>query len=71
MPTTPDISVSGWFKQRALRSPERMAVTFAKDAWTYAQFDKRVDALAGPFAPAASDAETASVISGSTIPLSS
>jgi fatty-acyl-CoA synthase len=47
MPTTPDISVSGWFKQRALRSPERTAVTFEDDAWTYAQLDKRVDDLAG------------------------
>ncbi len=46
MPTVPDISLDGWLSKRALRSPERRALTFEDQSWTYASFDARVAALA-------------------------
>ncbi len=47
--TAPDISVSGWFAARAARSPDRRALTFEGQAWTYRQLLDRVDRLAAGF----------------------
>ena len=44
--TAPDISVSGWFAARTARSPDRRALTFEGQTWTYRQLLDRVDRLA-------------------------
>jgi len=44
--TAPDISLGGWFARRALRSPNRRALTFEGTTLTYAQLLDRVDRLA-------------------------
>jgi fatty-acyl-CoA synthase len=47
MATTPDISLDGWLSARALRSPERLALTFEGETWTYADFERRIAGVAG------------------------
>ena len=44
--SAPDISVSGWFAARTARSPDRRALTFEGQTWTYRQLLDRVDRLA-------------------------
>lgn len=36
-----------WFRRRAARAPERPALTFAGDTWTYGAMQARVEAMAG------------------------
>ena len=43
----PDIGLANWFFQRAQRTPERRAMTFEGETWTYAQMQRRIDTLAG------------------------
>lgn len=45
--TTPDLGLAHWFTQRARRTPERRAMTFEGETWTYAQMLVRIEALAG------------------------
>jgi fatty-acyl-CoA synthase len=47
MATAPDISLDGWLSQRALRSPQRSALTFEGETWTYAEFERRIAGVAG------------------------
>jgi fatty-acyl-CoA synthase len=42
----PDIGLGNWFLQRARRTPERKALTFEGETWTYASLLDKVDALA-------------------------
>lgn len=42
----PDIGLAGWFRQRALRTPTRTALSFEGQDWTYAQMQARVEAMA-------------------------
>jgi fatty-acyl-CoA synthase len=44
--TAPDVSLGGWFARRALRSPQRRALTFEGATRTYGQVLDRVDRLA-------------------------
>ena len=44
---TPDIGLANWFAQRALRTPERSALSFEGTTWTYAQFQARIEKLSG------------------------
>jgi hypothetical protein len=50
---TPDIGIANWFLPRALRAPERRALAFEGETWTYAQMQHRIEQLAGRFAFAA------------------
>jgi fatty-acyl-CoA synthase len=43
---TPDVSLGNWMKQRALRSPNRRAITFEGTTLTYAQLQDRIDRTA-------------------------
>jgi fatty-acyl-CoA synthase len=43
---TPDIGLSHWFKERALRTPERKALHFEGRDWTYAQVQQEIEAVA-------------------------
>ena len=43
---TPDIGLGNWMYQRALRTPERKALSFEGQTWTYAQLQDRIDRLA-------------------------
>jgi fatty-acyl-CoA synthase len=45
--STPDIGLANWFLQRALRSPERAALDFEGQTWSYAQMQQRTEQLAG------------------------
>ncbi len=47
MATAPDISPDGWLSKRVMRSPERLALTFEGESWTYAALGERIAALAG------------------------
>jgi fatty-acyl-CoA synthase len=40
---TPDIGLANWFRQRALRSPERRALHFEGLTWTYAQMQRSIE----------------------------
>ncbi len=42
----PDSSMPEWLGQRALLSPERLALTFGTERWTFAELDRRVQATA-------------------------
>ncbi len=44
--TAPDVSLGGWFARRAVRSPNRRALTFEGATLTYGQVLDRVDRLA-------------------------
>jgi fatty-acyl-CoA synthase len=41
-----DVSLGQWFARRAVRTPDRRALTFEGSTWTYAQFLCEVDGLA-------------------------
>jgi fatty-acyl-CoA synthase len=43
---TPDIGLGNWMAQRALRTPQRAALTFDSITWTYAELQQRIDRLA-------------------------
>ncbi len=45
--TTPDIGLANWFLQRALRTPQRAALAFEGETWTYAQMQAQIERLAG------------------------
>jgi hypothetical protein len=45
--STPDIGLANWFLQRALRTPERTALAFEGQTWSYAQMQQRIEQLAG------------------------
>jgi fatty-acyl-CoA synthase len=47
MATAPDIGLDGWLSQRARRGPERPALTFEGQTWTYAAFERQIAGLAG------------------------
>ncbi|MEO6972473.1 MAG: long-chain fatty acid--CoA ligase [Rhodoferax sp.] len=42
----PDIGLGNWLYQRALRTPQRKALTFESATWTYAEVQQRIDRLA-------------------------
>src|SRR3954464_1944752 len=44
--TSPDISLGNWFAQRAIRSPERRALSYEGRTLNYGQLLERVDRLA-------------------------
>jgi fatty-acyl-CoA synthase len=41
-----DIGLGNWLYRRALRTPQRKALTFEGTTWTYAQLQERIDRLA-------------------------
>jgi len=43
---SPDVSLGNWLRQRAIRSPERRAVTFEGSTLTYRQLQDRIDRTA-------------------------
>ena len=43
---TPDIGLGNWLYQRAIRTPDRNALTFEGETWTYAALQDRIDRLA-------------------------
>jgi fatty-acyl-CoA synthase len=45
--STPDIGLANWFLQRALRTPERSALAFEGQTWSYARMQQRIEQLAG------------------------
>ena len=47
--TQPDISLGNWLRQRSLRTPNRRALTFEGQTWSYGQLQERVDRLAAAF----------------------
>src|SRR5271157_3514598 len=47
---TPDIGLANWFRQRALRTPERLALRFEGRDWTYAQMQKAIEDCAARLA---------------------
>ncbi|MGN6310262.1 MAG: acyl-CoA synthetase [Xanthobacteraceae bacterium] len=46
---TPDIGLGNWIAQRSLRTPERTALIFEGRTWTYADFMRDIDRVAGLF----------------------
>ncbi len=46
----PDIGLANWFRQRALRSPERKALRFEGRDWTYGQMQTAIEDCAGRLA---------------------
>ena len=40
---TPDIGLANWFGERALRSPERLALRFAGHDWIYAEIQRTTE----------------------------
>ena len=42
----PDLSLGAWFARRAMRTPDRVALSFGDHAWTYAELQRRIDRLA-------------------------
>jgi fatty-acyl-CoA synthase len=47
---TPDIGLANWFMQRALRSPERRALHFEGQNWTYAEMQQCIEQCAARLA---------------------
>jgi fatty-acyl-CoA synthase len=47
---TPDIGLSHWFAERALRTPERKALHFEGRDWTYGQFQQEIEGAAARLA---------------------
>ncbi len=43
---SPDISLGNWFYQRAQRTPQRKALSFEGQTWTFGEFQQRIDRLA-------------------------
>ena len=46
----PDIGLASWFRERALRTPERKALHFEGRVWTYRQMQREVEGCAGRLA---------------------
>ena len=44
--SAPDIGLANWFLQRASRTPERAALAFESQTWSYAQMQQRIEQLA-------------------------
>ena len=47
---TPDIGLANWFRERALRSPERLALRFEGREWTYAEMQEAIEDCAARLA---------------------
>ena len=47
---TPDIGLANWFRQRALRTPERRALHFEGRDWTYGEMQREIEDCAGRLA---------------------
>ena len=47
---TPDIGLANWFRERALRTPERRALHFEGRGWTYGQMQRAIEDCAGRLA---------------------
>ncbi len=47
---TPDIGLANWFRERALRTPERRALHFEGRDWTYFQMQREIEDCAGRLA---------------------
>ena len=43
---TPDIGLANWFRQRTLRTPERVALDFEGERWTYGQMQQEIERCA-------------------------
>ena len=43
---TPDIGLANWFLQRSLRAPERLALHFEGESWTYGRMQQRIEQCA-------------------------
>jgi fatty-acyl-CoA synthase len=43
----PDVSCAGWMARRAQRTPQRRALTFEGETWTFAELAARAEAVAG------------------------
>ncbi|MGC9961125.1 MAG: long-chain fatty acid--CoA ligase [Acidimicrobiales bacterium] len=46
MAPTVDVSLAGWFEQRAKLTPDRRCLTFEGETWTYATMLRRIDEMA-------------------------
>ena len=44
---TPDIGLANWFRERALRTPERKALHFEGRLWTYGEMQREIQDCAG------------------------
>ena len=44
---TPDIGLANWFRERALRTPERRALHFEGREWTYGEMQRAIEDCAG------------------------
>jgi acyl-CoA synthetase (AMP-forming)/AMP-acid ligase II len=40
---TPDVGLANWFLQRSLRTPERLALRFEGESWTYGQMQRCIE----------------------------
>ncbi len=47
---TPDIGLANWFRERAVRSPERRALHFEGRDWTYREMQREIEDCAGRLA---------------------
>jgi fatty-acyl-CoA synthase len=47
---TPDIGLANWFRERAMRTPERRALHFEGRDWTYGEMQRAIEDCAGRFA---------------------
>src|SRR5947209_20267799 len=47
---TPDIGLANWFRERALRTPERRALHFEGRDWTYDQVQSEIEGVAARLA---------------------
>src|SRR5262249_62248211 len=47
---SPDIGLANWFRERALRSPERLALRFEGRDWTYAEMQEAIEDCAARLA---------------------
>ena len=43
---TPDIGLANWLMQRSLRTPERAALHFEGESWTYGEMQQRIERCA-------------------------
>jgi fatty-acyl-CoA synthase len=46
----PDVGLANWFRERASRTPERLALRFEEREWTYGQMQREVEACAARLA---------------------
>ena len=47
---TPDVGLANWFLQRSLRTPERLALRFEGETWTYGQMQRCIENCAARLA---------------------